>query len=159
MLVPPNESHEAALYTYPIGAEDARLIGGIGSFERDRVAAPTQALQCGLLFVNKCHDDIAVARVLTLAHDDGIAIEDAGIDHRISFDLERKMLTLGEQLRGHLDGVRAGLDGLDGHTGGNAAHDRHADGLRQALSLGHLRNSAQASLNDAWREAAGPGCA
>jgi hypothetical protein len=119
-----------------------------------RLRAPAQALQRGLGLVDQRHDDVAVIGVLAALHDDGIAFEDAGVDHGIAFDLQRVMLALAQQLGRHLDGAEPGLDRIDRHAGGDAAHDRHADRLGQALALGDLGHASQAALDHARREAA-----
>ena len=153
--IPPNQADKASLHAHPVWTEDAGLIGGVGGFERDRVAAAANALQRRLFFVDQRHDDVAIIGVVAFLDDDGVALEDAGFDHRIAFDLERVMLALGEHLRRHFHRGKPRLDRLDGNAGGDAAHHWNADALRHALAFGQLRHPAQAALDHARREAAG----
>ena len=75
----------------------------------------------------RVEDDVAIVGVLGLADQHGVAIEDAGVDHRIAADLEREMLARRQQFGGHVDHVGPRLDRLDRRTGGDASHDRHGD--------------------------------
>src|ERR1700726_3185817 len=85
--VPPEQAHQPALHLDPVGPEDAGLVGLVGGLESDRGAAPAQALQRDLLVVDERHHDAAVLGGLAALHDDGVAVEDAGVDHAVAGDL------------------------------------------------------------------------
>ena len=73
--------------------QDADLVGGVGGFERDRGAAAAEALQRRFLVVDQRHDDVAgVGARRDFLISDGVAVEDAGLDHRIAAHLEREVL-------------------------------------------------------------------
>src|SRR5208283_4119693 len=107
------QAHELALYAHPVRAEDARLIGGIGGLERDGGAALAQPLQRRLLLVDERDDDVAGLRLLLLADDDRVAVENARLDHRIATHLEREMLARVQEVRRQADRVAARLNGGD----------------------------------------------
>ena len=56
----PHQADELALNLDPVGAEDARLVGLVGGFERDRIAALAHPLQRHLVIVDQRHHDGAV---------------------------------------------------------------------------------------------------
>ncbi len=58
-LIFAQEAHELALNAHPVGPENARLIGRIGGFERDRGAALAQPLQGRFFVVDERDDDVA----------------------------------------------------------------------------------------------------
>src|SRR5690606_29372172 len=89
--VAPDEPDQSALDLDPVRPEDPRLVGGIGRLERDRGALAAEALQRCLLVVDERHDDVARIGGLRVADDDRVAIEDAGLDHRVALDLEREV--------------------------------------------------------------------
>src|SRR6185436_11771693 len=62
-----DQPDEASLHIDPVGAEDARLVSGIGGFERDRVAFLADALQCRFLIVDEGYHDIAIGGTVALA--------------------------------------------------------------------------------------------
>src|SRR5262252_4426790 len=140
-----DQADEPPLHPHAVGTKDARLVARIGGFERDGVAAPPQAFQRCFGFVHKGHNDIAVIGVLAFLHNDGVAFEDAGLDHGIAFDLERIMLALTEKLGRYFDGTEPCLDCVDWHAGSDPAHDRDAHGLGQALAIANLRHTAEAA--------------
>src|SRR5271156_5150938 len=123
--ISPQEADQLALDAHSVGTEYARLIGGIGRFERDRGAAAPKALERRLLVVDQRDDNVAGLRGVLLANDHGVVVVDARFDHRIPADLEREMLAPAEEIGGHGEGLRAGLDRLDRRAGGAAAHERH----------------------------------
>src|ERR1700733_13376646 len=65
---------------------------GVARFQRDRIAALAQALQRNLALVDQCDDDLAGLRHLVPADDRGVAVQDAGFDHRIAGNLQCIML-------------------------------------------------------------------
>src|SRR3546814_10029059 len=83
LLITPQQAHQAALDGDPLGREDARLVGLVGGFQRHRAALAAQALQGGLLVVDERHHDGAVLRRVAALDDNRVAVENAGIDHRI----------------------------------------------------------------------------
>src|SRR5262249_9530788 len=78
-----NDAHEATLHLHPIGAEDAGFMRRVGGFECDLATALAQALERCLSVVDERHDDVAGLRVFRALNEDGIAVQDAGIDHRV----------------------------------------------------------------------------
>src|SRR5438477_8737418 len=90
--IAPHQTDKAALHFDAVRAKDARLKGLVCGFQRDRGAAPTQPFQCDFFVVDKRDDDDAVIRRLGTLDDDGIAVENAGVDHAVAGDFERVML-------------------------------------------------------------------
>src|SRR5271165_6752211 len=86
------QRHQAALHLHLVTWEDPRLVPLVGGFEGDRVAAPAQPLQCHLVVIDQRHHDLAVLGRLALADHHRVAVQDAGVHHRIAGDLEREML-------------------------------------------------------------------
>ena len=95
-----------------------------------RRALLSQPLQRRFLALDEGDDDVAVLGGIAAADDDGIAIVNAGLDHRVALDLEREVLAVGQDIGRHGDVVGVVLDGADRRAGGDAAHDRHRDGAR-----------------------------
>src|SRR5262249_53327842 len=79
-----NQSDQPALNVDLIGTEDARLIVGIGSLERDRSPLLAQAFEGRLLLLDQSDDDVAVFGGVAALADDDVALVDAGLDHRIT---------------------------------------------------------------------------
>ena len=46
-----------------------------------------------------------IAGIVAFPDDDGVAFEDAGVDHGVAAHFQREMLALGQQFRRHVDGV------------------------------------------------------
>ena len=61
---------------------------------------------------------------------DRVAVQDAGLDHRIAGDLQRVVLAVAEQLRRHLDVAGRIAQRLDRQAGGDAAIQRQLDRRR-----------------------------
>ncbi len=154
-----DEAHEATLDVDLIRPENARLVIGVRGLERDRRTLLAQALQGRLLALDEGHDNVAVLGRVAAAHDHGIAVVDAGLDHRVALHLEREVLAVGQQVGRAGDVVRMVLDGADRHAGGNATHDGHRDGAgvddmrRRQAEVATLRSR---TFDDARLEAAAP---
>src|SRR5687768_12375259 len=58
--VPPHQADQLALQLYPVGAEDAGLVGLVGRFESDGIALAPQALQGDFAVIDQRHHDRAV---------------------------------------------------------------------------------------------------
>ena len=129
LVVPADEPHQLALHGHLVGAEDAGLVVGVGGLQRDRGALAAQALQGRFLAVDQGHDDLAGVGGVGLADDHEIAVEDAGVDHRIPGDLQDEVLAGAEDGLGHADAVALLLDRLDGGAGGDAAKDGQFAGV------------------------------
>ena len=83
------DADELALDAHAVRRQDAHLVGRVRRLERDRRTAAAEALQCCFFFVDESDDDVAgVGGFGPLDHRD-VAIEDAGLDHRITAHLER----------------------------------------------------------------------
>src|ERR1043166_1948061 len=52
-----DEAHQLALDLHPVGAIEPRLIGRVGCFQRDGIAAPAQPLQGRFRLVDQCDYD------------------------------------------------------------------------------------------------------
>ena len=153
--IPPEQSHQLALNAHAVRRQNAHLVGRIGGFKRDRSAAAAKALQGRLLVVDQRHDDVASIRGIGAFEQRHVAVEDAGLDHRIAAHLEGKMLAGGQQIRRHVDGVAARLDCLDRRASGDAAHDRNGDGTATFIFRGGA-HTAEIAFNHARRETARP---
>ncbi len=152
-LIPPEQPDQLALNAHAVGRQDAHLVRGIGRLERDRGAAPPEALKGRLLVVDQGDDDIAGIGAVTALEERNIAVEDAGIDHRVAAHFQREVFSRRQQLRRHVDRGAACLDRLDRRAGGDAAHDRHGD-RPSALVFGGGPDAAQIPFDHARREAA-----
>ncbi len=123
-----DETNEAALDVHLVGAENAGLELGVRSLERDGRALLAKALQGRLLLLDQGDDDVAVLGGVAAADDDRVAVVNAGLDHGVALHLQSEMLAVGQDVRRAGDVVGMVLDGRDGHTGGDAAHDRNGYG-------------------------------
>ena len=144
------EADEAALDLDAIGREDAGFVGGVGGFEGDGVALAAEALEGGFFVIDEGHDDLAGRGGDLLFDDDGVAIENAGVDHGIAAHFERVVFAGAEHFGGNGNGVGVGLDRLDGGTGSDAAHDRDRDGAGVIIVAagGGRSHLAQRAFND-----------
>mgnify|MGYP001551786318 CR=1 FL=1 len=119
LRVAADHGHELALDPYTVGAEDAGFVGGVGGFEGDGVAALAQALQRGFFVIDQGHDDVAAVGVFAAADNDDVAIEDAGADHGIAFDLKGKVI-VALQIRRRGDTANFILKRFDRSASGDA---------------------------------------
>src|SRR5690606_19310097 len=92
------QADQAALHLHPVGREDAGFVGRVGGFEGHRVAPAAQALEGGFLVVYQGDDDFAGGSRILLLDEHGIAIEDAGLDHRVTAHFEREVLAGAQHL-------------------------------------------------------------
>ena len=99
-LVAPEQSDQLALNAHPVGRQDAHLVGGIGRLERDRGAAAAEAFERCLLVVDQRHDDVAGLGGVGAFEQRHVAVEDAGLDHRVAAHFEREMLARGAEKSG-----------------------------------------------------------
>jgi len=102
-------------------------VGGVRRLERDRGAAPAEALERRLLLVDERDHDVARVGAFAATDQHQVAVEDAGFDHRVAAHFEGEMFAGGKQIGRDADRVAARLDRLDRRAGGDAAHDRHGD--------------------------------
>src|SRR5690606_20978263 len=77
-----DKTHELALDLHTIRAENARLVGGIGSLQRNGRSLAAEAFERRFLIVDERHDDLTGIGGLCLPDDHSVAVEDAGLDHR-----------------------------------------------------------------------------
>src|SRR5512143_1998339 len=87
------EAHQFALNANTIGAVKPRFIGRICSLQRNRVTPTPQSLECRLLIVHESNQDFAGICDIGFLNDDGVAVENARVDHGVTCDLKRVMLT------------------------------------------------------------------
>lgn len=91
-MIAPDEADEPALDLDPVRTEYACFVSRIGGLQRNRGALATESLQGRFLVVDQRDDDIPGAGGASVPDDHRIAIEDAGLDHRIALDLESVVL-------------------------------------------------------------------
>ena len=65
---------------------------------RSRWKVLTVASSADLVVADERDDDLARARIVLLAHDDDVAVEDAGLDHRFALDAEEEVGVAAERL-------------------------------------------------------------
>lgn len=135
LMVAADKPDELALDLDAIGSENTGFVGRIGSLERDGCAPAAEALECRFLVIDQRHDDFTGIGGVRIADDDGVAIEDAGLDHRIALHLQRIMLPPADHFGRHGDFMGIVLDSRDGHARRDAPHDRHGNGG------GHVRRA------------------
>jgi predicted membrane metal-binding protein len=147
--IAPYKTDELALHFYPVGPENAGLIGGVGCLQRDRIPLAAKPLKSGFLIIDQRHDDLASLGQVGLADHHRIAIQYAGIDHRIALDLEREVISGTQHLRRHSDIMGVILYGRDRHTGGNPAHHWNDRPTRDAIgTLRHGLDATERALDD-----------
>jgi len=157
-VVAADQPDELALDLHPIGPKNPCFVGRVRGFERDRCALAPEALQRRFLIIHERHDDIAGIGRIAIADNHGVAVEDAGFDHRVALDFESVVFAVADHVERNGNVVRVVLDGRDRHTGSDAAHDRHGN----RCVVGHGRGLrrcgrwrlAEAALDHAGREAA-----
>src|SRR5580704_8678057 len=86
------QAHHFSLHADAIRPEDPRFVGWICSLERNRRAPLAQSLERRFLLVDQRDDNLARLRCVLLANDDGVVLEDAGLDHRIAAHLKGEVL-------------------------------------------------------------------
>src|SRR5579883_3608086 len=95
--VPAENPDQLALDAYPIGRQNAHLVGGVRGLERYGGAAAAEALECSLLLVDQGDHDIAGIGLFGATQQRDITIENTGVDHRIALHLQCKMLARARQ--------------------------------------------------------------
>ena len=83
-----------------------------------------------------------------------IAVENAGVDHRIAAHLKREMLARRQQIGRHVDDAALALDRLDGRAGSDAAHDRNRDRTAVVVIGARGPYTPQIALDDVRNKAA-----
>src|SRR5438067_4532896 len=153
-LIFPDQTDEPALHMDAVGAEDAGLVGGIRGLKSDRIALAAKSLEGRLFSIDERHDDVAVVRRIAFADKNGVAVEDAGLDHRVALDFKREMLARPQHFRWNRDVMGMILDGRDRNAGSDPPHDGHDRGSRRAIiGLRHRPDLAEIALNDVGRKA------
>eukprot|EP00913_Durusdinium_trenchii_P008236 g7733.t1 len=118
------------------------------------------ALEGGFFVVNQGDHDISRIGAVSIADDHRVAIQDAGLDHRVTLDLERVVLTRAEHLGGDGDLVGVVLDRGDRHARRDPSHHRNAGRAGRLFGRSgfwrgggcKLRAFAEAAFDDARRE-------
>ncbi len=147
------DADQLALDAHAVRRQDANLVGRVRGLQRDRGTAATEALQRRFLLVDQGDDDVAGVGGLGLLDHRHVAVENAGLDHRIAAHFQRVMIARAEHFRRHVDGVAAGLQRLDRRACRDPAH--HRDGDRTAaFILGGGADLAEVALDDVGGEAA-----
>ena len=100
------------------------------------------------------HDDIAGGGGVGALDDHEVAVEDAGVDHRVAGDLEHEVFARAQDAFRHRHPVAFLLDGLDGRAGGDLAEDRQ---IAAVIRRGWLGGTAVHQLRLERRAALGRG--
>ena len=88
----------------------------------------------GCFVVDLGHDDFASVSRLLLASENQVAIENAGVDHGVALDAERKDIgTASEEVAVDGDGAFEVLHCKNRRTGSDAAHDRNFNGIGRSF--------------------------
>src|SRR5258706_4860870 len=122
-LVAAEQSNERALDAHAIRPIEPGLVSRIGCFQRDGIATPAQPLQRRFVIVDQRNHDVARVRAVYPADDHSIAIEDAGVDHRIAGHFQRIMLTASEKRHRYRYFIAAVLERFDRRTCRDPSHD------------------------------------
>src|SRR3984957_7421301 len=152
--VPTQHGHQFFFPADPIPPEDPRFVGWICSLERNRRAPLAQSLERRFLLVDQRDDNLARLRCVLLANDDGVVLEDAGLDHRIAAHLKGEVFAAAQEFRRHGQGLKPRLDGRDRGAGGDPAHHWHHD-RRVVVDITRRPkrpHATEIARDDAWRE-------
>src|SRR6516164_6550157 len=90
--IPAEQADQLALDAHPVGRQDAYLVSGIRGLERDRCAAAAETLEGCLFVVDQGDDDVAGVGAIGALEQRDVAVEDAGLDHRIAAHFEGEVL-------------------------------------------------------------------
>ncbi len=121
-----DEAHQLALNANAVRPEDPRFIGRIGGLQSDRLSFAAEAFQCRFLIIDQGNDDVAIGGGVGLLDDDRVAIENAGLDHRIALYLKGEMLARRENIFGYVDRMAVIFDRRARHARRDAPHHRYA---------------------------------
>src|SRR5215208_1402245 len=88
----PKQPDKLALNAHTVRRQNTDLVRAVGGLQRDRSAAAPEALERSLFVVDQRDHDIARVGAVTLADQHRVAVENAGIDHRVAAHLKREML-------------------------------------------------------------------
>jgi competence protein ComEC len=91
------QTDKPALNSHAFGGKDPGLVALVGGLQGKGAAFAPKALQCGFLVIDQGHDDGPVFRRVGSLDDHRIAVENAGVDHRIALDLQRVVIALAKQ--------------------------------------------------------------
>ena len=104
--------------------------------EQHDLAAPArEGLHRGFLAGDAGDDDVAVAGFGLVAGDHVVAVEDAGLDHRVAPDAQHEQVALAREVGRDGQHLLDVLLGQDVGAGGDVADQRHVP-HRPALGLG-----------------------
>jgi hypothetical protein len=115
----------------PLWWEDAGFIALVGGLQRDRAAFASKPFQGGFLAVDEGYDDGPVFGRVGAFDNHRIAVENSGIDHRITLDFQSVMVTLSEQRGRYVHIVVVIAQGFDRCSCGNPSIKRQ----RQRLGI------------------------
>ena len=113
------------------GIDDDRLVARAFGDQLDHVAAFLVAFDGDVIIDPRDHD-LAVAGLAGGVHGEQVAVEDAGVDHRVAAHLEQVIGFGREEMGIELVAVLDVFDGEDRAAGGDAADQRQAELLDQA---------------------------
>ena len=124
-----DQSHQLALHLDAVRAIEAGFISRVGGFERDGVATAAQPLQGGFGIVHQRHNDLAGIGGGDFLDDDGIAVQNPGIDHGIAGDFQGVMFAAPDHAARHRHVGNAVLQRLDRRARRDPAYQRDIDGI------------------------------
>src|SRR5262245_19354490 len=101
----------------------------------------------GFVVADERDHDLARSRIRLLAHDDDVAVEDPGLDHRLAFHAQEEVGVAAERLRNR-DLVLDCLLGEQRPAGGDAPDER--EGRRRRAARRPLLALAADELDSAW---------
>ena len=122
--VPPQHPHRHALHLHPVGCVALNGERGVLRDEQDLAGALFDSFEGGFLVVDQGDDSLAIARFGPGFDQDHVAVEDAGVAHRIPLDPERIAAKAAGHPRRHLDRILPQY-GLDRPPGGNRSQQGH----------------------------------
>ena len=123
--ITPDQADQFALHLDPVGAVKTGLVGRVRRFQGDGITAPPEPLQGRLAVIDQRDDDFAGAGGIDFLNDDGIAVENAGIDHGVARHFQGVMFAAADHAAGHRHFRNLVLQRFDGRAGGDAADQRH----------------------------------
>lgn len=101
LAVAAQQPGQLALDPHPRRQVALRRVHRVRRFELDHALGMLEILERGVAAVDEGDDDVAVAGAVAATDQGIVAVEDAGIDHRVARHLECIMVAGAEQRRGH----------------------------------------------------------
>src|SRR5690606_17432427 len=122
---PAQHRHDPAVDPDLVGVELHRLEAGVRRLEHDLAVAPVEGLDRRLVARDAGHHDVPRVGGRLRPADDVVAVEDAGLDHRVAPDPEHEQLALAGEVDGEGEQLLDVLLRQDVGAGGDVAHEGH----------------------------------